>query len=173
MLVVVVVASSALTACAEVAGAAPRCDEIKRLAVVAQSVPDAAYVPCVSALRPGWESSGFEPRSGRTRFSLVSDRDPDHPVAIELRPSCNVDTGTVTTPRADGARSYVRLRSVEPRYAGTLVDIFTGGCVTYDFDFTRGPHIALIDDFETTVTLMSRRDLALALRRTYDIELSS
>jgi hypothetical protein len=166
-----VVAASATTGCSELQGAAPRCDEIKRLAIVAQSVATAAYVPCVTTLRPGWESVEFDARSGRARFDLVSDRDRDHPVVVELHATCDVASGAATTPRADGTRTYVQLRSVSPRYAGRLSDVFAGGCVTYEFDFARGPHIALIDDFESAVTLLSRRDLALALRRSYDIEL--
>jgi len=160
-----------ISGCAEVEGAAPRCDEARRLAVVAQSVPGAAYIPCLRDLRPGWSASDFDPQSGGTHFSLVSDRDPDHEIAIEFRAACDVAGATATTPRADGARTYLQLRSISPRYAGTLMDVFSGGCVSYRFDFARGPHIGLIDDFENQVGLLARRELALTLRTSYDVEL--
>jgi hypothetical protein len=166
-----VIAASTVGGCADIQGAAPGCDDVRRVAVVAQSVPTASFVPCLHGLRAGWSARDFDPRAGRTRFSLVSDRDPDHVVVIDLLPSCDVDGATVTTPRADGTRTYLRLRSITPRYAGTLLDVFAGGCVTYRFDFARGPHIALVEDLESQVGLLARRELALALRRSYDVEL--
>jgi hypothetical protein len=155
----------------DTAAAAPGCGEDRHLALVAQSVPAAAYVPCVLELRPGWTAATFDPRSGHTTFTLVSDRDEDHPVQIDFRPSCDVTNATSTTPRADGVRTYLEVTSISPRYAGTLSDVFPGGCVTYRFDFERGPHIALVDDFENEVGLRSRQELRRALQTTYDVQL--
>ena len=151
--------------------AAPHCDEIRRLALVAQSVPESAYVPCVLPLRPGWTAEEFDPQSGHTTFRLTSDRDGDHPVVIDFASACDVSGATSTTPRADGARTYLALASISPRYAGVLSDAFPGGCVTYRFDFARGPHIALIDDFENEIGLRSRQEVRLALRSTYGVSL--
>jgi hypothetical protein len=139
---------------------------------VAQSVASSSYVPCTVDVRAGWSSREFEPRSGRTRFELVSDRDAGHPVVIELARSCDVSGATPTTPRADGVRTYLAVVSIAPRYAGTLSDVFPGGCVTYRFDFARGPHISLIDDFEHAVGLRSRRELRIALHDAYGIDLT-
>jgi hypothetical protein len=151
--------------------AAPRCDEARRLALVAQSVETSSYVPCVRELRPGWSAQSFDPGSGRTGFALVSDRDEDHEVAVAFESSCDVTRATSTTPRADGVRTYLELSSISPRYAGTLSDVFPGGCVTYRFDFARGPHIALIDDFENEVGLRSRQELRRELESTYHVTL--
>jgi serine/threonine protein kinase len=150
---------------------APSCDQTRQLAVVAQSVASSSYVPCIVELRAGWSAGDFQPRSGRTRFAIVSDRDTAHPVAVELARSCDISGATPTTPRADGVRTYLAVESIAPRYAGTLSDVFPGGCVTYEFDFARGPHIPLIDDFEHEVGLRSRRDLRLALHTDYRIDL--
>ena len=150
---------------------APRCEEVRRLALVAQSVPESSYVPCIRELRAGWTAQTFDPRSGRAGFTLVSDRDEDHAVTIDFSSTCDVSNSTSTTPRADGARTYLGLSSISPRYAGTLSDVFPGGCVTYRFDFARGPHIALIDDFENEVGLRSRQEVRLALRATYGVTL--
>ena len=149
----------------------PSCDDTRKLAVVAQSVSSSSYLPCIVELRAGWSARDFEPRSGRTRFALVSDRDPAHAVVVELAHSCDVRSASPTTPRADGVRTYLAVDSIAPRYAGTLSDVFPGGCVTYQFDFARGPHIALIDDFEHQIGLRSRRDLRLALHTEYRINL--
>lgn len=171
--IVVVLLAASTSACSEVQGAAPGCDQARRLGVVAQAVPSAAYVPCLNALRAGWSAQDFEPRSGRVRFALVSDRDPEHAVTVELTEACDQSGTTPTTPRADGTKTLLRLRSITPRYAGTLLDVFTGGCISYSFDFARGPHIGLIDDLENEVGLLARRDLARELRTTYGMELGA
>jgi hypothetical protein len=172
----VVVAASAVavlgaTGCGSLRTAAPRCDDSRRVAIVAQSLPSASYVPCLDVLRPGWSARDFDSRSGRTRFVLASDRDGGHPVTVQLQRACDVGAATSTTPRADGARTYLRLRSISPRYAGTMLDVFPGGCVTYRFDFARGPHIGLIDDLEHEVRLLARAELARDLRAEYGIDL--
>jgi hypothetical protein len=165
------VAVLGVASCSSLRTAAPRCDDSRRLAIVAQSLPSASYVPCLDVLRPGWSAMDFDTRSGRTRFVVVSDRDRSHPVEVQLQRACDVSAATATTPRADGARTYVRLRSISPRYAGTLFDVFPGGCVTYRFDFARGAHIGLIDDVEHEVRLLARAELALDLRAEYRIDL--
>jgi hypothetical protein len=52
-----------------------------------------------------------------------------------------------------------------------MLDVFPGGCVTYRFDFARGPHIGLIDDLEHEVRLLARAELARDLRAEYGIDL--
>jgi hypothetical protein len=153
-------------------GSTPRCGDVRRLAIVAESVPTASYVPCLGPLRPGWSDRAFAPESGQTRFELRSDRDTSHPVAVHLTAACNTAAATPTTPRAPGVRTYLRLRSIDPRYAGSIIDAFPGGCITYALDFERGPHIGLIDDFEHIVELRARRDLRLELHAGYDIRLA-
>ncbi len=157
--------------CASVAPTAPTCTAAGRLAIVAQSVTSAAYVPCVAALPPGWQVTAFHVARGHTDVRLLSDRAGGRVVDVALRARCDVTGATPTTPRADGVRTYVRLTSVSPRYAGTMSDVFAGGCVTYRFDFPRGPHIALMEDLTTAVGLLSRRELRFELRRDLGVEL--
>ena len=172
LLLTVVVLVVALPACGEqLAGPAPRCEAGQRLAIVAQSVPDAAYVPCVASLKAGWSTRGLDVRRGRTRFSLVSDRSAGQPVLVTLAPSCDVSAATPARPRADGARTYLSLQSITPRYAGTLFDVFAGGCVSYRFNFARGPHITLMDEMQAGLALYSRRQLSLELHQQLGIEL--
>lgn len=152
------------TGCGSIRTAVPACRAVDRLALVAQSVPSASYVPCLEGLAPGWRSGGFLASSGHTRFDLVSDRAPGRPVRVDLTAVCDVAAATPTTPRAAGVRTYLRLRSVTPRFAGTMADVFAGGCVTYRFDFQRGPHIALMEELEGAVGLYPRQELAARVR---------
>jgi hypothetical protein len=141
------------------------------MTVVAQSVPSAAYVPCVVDLPTGWQVTRFEPERGGTTFSLLSDRAGGRAVDVELVPDCVVAGATPEPPRTAGGRTYLRLRSLSPRYAGTLYDVFPGGCVRYHFDFARGVHIGLMEDLFATVDLLPRRELRLDVRRDLGEEL--
>jgi hypothetical protein len=161
-LVAAVVVSA--SACGFTATAAmPRCEASQRLGIVAQSVPGAAYLPCVAELPPGWSFESFDVDDDGTRFSLRSDR-ADRPVDVELAASCDVGSATPVAPRDEGVRTYQLAESVSPRFAGRFYDVFAQGCVTYDFDFARGPHIALIDELQRAVDLYPRRLLRQELR---------
>ena len=163
-------AALSLVGCSSTAESAPDCRADQRLALVAQSVPGASYVPCVALLRTGWHTANFDARTGRTQFDLASDR-ADQPVVVDFRARCSSGGATAIAPRAEGVRTHLRVRSISPRYAGTLYDVFPGGCVTYRFDFERGPHIALMEDFQASLGLFSRRELRLTLQRASGITL--
>ena len=84
---------------------APACEAGQRLAIVAQSVPTASYVPCMGTLPPGWSVDAFDVNDGGARLSLRSDR-ADRPIVVELAPSCAFDDATPTAPTAEGVRTY-------------------------------------------------------------------
>lgn len=156
--------------CAGVDRAAPRCTAGQRLAIVAQSVPGAAYLPCIDQLPPGWQSSSFEVDDAGARFELRSDR-ADRPVRVTLADSCRRGRATAIDPRAAGVRSYLRVDSISPQYSGRFYDVFAGGCVTAAFSFDRGPHIALVDGLRSTVGLYSRRQLGQELEADLGVSL--
>ncbi|HMA46348.1 MAG TPA: hypothetical protein VKP11_03960 [Frankiaceae bacterium] len=145
--------------CGSAQAAAPGCGEAERLAVVAQSVPGASYLPCLNGLPEGWRLTRFDVARGHTRMSLLSDRAGGRAARVELTDGCEVGAATPDTPRAVGVRSYTLLRSITGRYAGTRYDVFPGGCVSYRFDFDRGPHIALMEQLDEAVGLVPRREL--------------
>lgn len=144
--------------CAGAQAAMPRCEPDQRLGIVAQSVPGAAYVPCVSELPPGWSFESLDVDSDGTSFTLGSDR-AERPVRVELSAACDVGGATPVAPREVGVRTYQLVEAISPRYEGRFLDVFPGGCVTYDFAFARGPHIALVDELQQAVQLYSRRQL--------------
>src|SRR5204862_7716410 len=109
---------SALPACSDGLSSAPACTSARRLAIVAQAVPSAAYVPCIAEVPEGWTVGGFEARSGRSRFSLLSDRAQGRRVRVELNAACDLTGAVPSPPRAEGVRTAVHLDSISPRYAG-------------------------------------------------------
>jgi hypothetical protein len=170
-LLVPLLLAAGLSGCSASPQTAPGCDQDVRMALVAQSVPTAAYLPCLESLPPGWQPTGFEARDGHTRIALLSDRAGGREVVVRLQRRCEVRGASPEPPRSVGGRTYLRVRSITPRYAGTLYDVFAGGCVRYDLDFPRGPHLALVDDLLTIVDLVPRRQLRLDVRSRLGAEL--
>lgn len=171
MVLGVLAATPLLAGCSATQASAPRCGDTERLGLVAQSVPSAGYVPCVAGLAAGWQSRAFTAENGSTRFQLVSDRASGQPVAVTLRASCGSLAGaTPIPPRTPGGRTYLTLTSIAPRYAGTMYDQFPGGCVSYRFDFARGPHIALMAELAAAVGFVPRAQLRLRLRELLGVD---
>jgi hypothetical protein len=166
----VCVALGAGSGCSVSDTAAPHCSDTERVAIVAQSVPTAAYLPCITALAAGWHVGSFDAHDGGTRFSLVSDR-ASRPVHVRLQHECELGDATPVTPRDEAVRTFAMVKTIAPDYSARLFDVFPGGCITYDFRFRRGPHVALVDEFERMVGLLSRRVLRQELRDNTGIEL--
>ena len=164
--------ATALTGCAASSEAAPRCDDPLRLAIVAQSLPTASYVPCLRDLPQGWSTSGFDATQNGTSFLLDSDRSPGRPVQVRLTATCRPGIASPSPPRAPGVLTYTRLTSVRPRFTGTLYDVFPGGCVSYAFDFAPGSQIALMEQFEKAIGLYPRQQLRLILKQKLGVELN-
>lgn len=158
------------TGCGGGSDTMPSCEATSRLALVAQSVPDASYVPCIAELPTGWSFEDTEVNDTGTTIRLESDR-ADRPIIVTLRPSCDVGEATPVAPSDEGTRTYQRADSIDPRYAGAFIDLFPGGCVESRYDFERGPHIALIADLQRAIDVSSRRQLRQDLERELGIQL--
>ena len=165
-------AAATLVGCASFSDTVPGCGDPLRLAIVAQSVPNASYLPCLRDLQEGWAATGFNPTQDGTSFLLNSDRSPRQPVTVRLTATCNVSGASPSPARAPGALTYTRLDSISPRFAGALYDVFPGGCVTYTFDFALGSQIALMEQFEQAVGLYPRQQLRLVLKQQLGVELN-
>lgn len=169
---VMLAAAATLTGCAAFGDTVPGCGEPLRLAIIAQSVPGASYLPCIHDLPPGWNTSGFDPSQSGTSFLLNSDRSPGQPVTVQLTATCQTSGASPSPPRAPGVLTYTRLTSISPRFAGRLYDVFPGGCVSYRFDFTSGSQIALMEQFQEAVGLYPRQQLRLVLKQELGVELN-
>jgi len=67
--------------------------------LTAQAVPGTEYIPCVDALRPGWQFEHVQARSGQAYFTIHSDRMGLDFLRVTLLPSC--DIGAATEVRSD------------------------------------------------------------------------
>ena len=163
--------AASLAGCTSISGAVPGCGDPLRLAIIAQSLPAASYLPCIRDLSQGWSTSGFDPTQSGTSFLLNSDRSPGRPVKVKLTATCRPGIASPSPPRAPGVLTYTRLTAIRPRFTGTLYDVFPGGCVTYAFNFATGSQIALMEQFEGAIGLYPRQQLRLILKRKLGVEL--
>ncbi len=65
--------------------------------LTAQAVPGTEYIPCVDALRPGWQFEHVQARSGQAYFTLDSDRMGMEFLRVTLLPSCDIEAARPVT----------------------------------------------------------------------------
>lgn len=125
----------AVTACTAesreewVDGPRPTCDttSLGRLLLMAQSAPDAALIPCIGDLPPGWEFLRARTSASNGVLSFTNntfDLDAD----VVLSPSCDLP----------GARQADSPRPGTQLFIGgdgtTISFTFEGGCIQFDYE---------------------------------------
>jgi tRNA A-37 threonylcarbamoyl transferase component Bud32/membrane-associated phospholipid phosphatase len=151
------------------------CTQIEELWLEAQSVPSASFIPCVQAL-PTDIFGALAVRDGESvlEFSHASldislnfgERPRAHAAAgsvtIRLTATCAVPTSGEGQTVVPGVR---RFQLEGPASTSEVVDVFAGGCVTYQPAVDIGRSAPLLDQAQRAVTYRTRDDLHQALRR--------
>ncbi len=151
------------------------CTQLEELWLQAQSVPSASRIPCVQALpagiygalRVGDGESVLELSHASLDISLsVAEPPRAHAAAgsvtIRLTATCAVPTAGEGQTVAPGVR---RFQLDGPASTPEMVDVFPGGCVTYQQEPGAGASAALLHQAQRAVTYRTRDDLREALRR--------
>jgi hypothetical protein len=119
--------------------AAPLCSDRSGSAdngviLMAQSVPTATWVPCISnALPLGWRFHHLDARNSVSRFWLDSDRDGLQAVEVRLEKSCDTAGATEVPSDHEGMTRLERVDRISPSYTGERYYRFDGGCMTVVF----------------------------------------
>jgi hypothetical protein len=103
------------------------------IVLMAQSVPSAAWVPCLEGMPLGWHFSGMDVDRGSGRFWLDSDRDGVHAIEVLLTRSCFTSGATEIPSDRPEMRRLERVIQVTPLYVGRRYYVFDGGCITVVF----------------------------------------
>ena len=148
-------------------GVRPTCRSTDVLILAAQSVPTAGLVPCVQVLPAGWSYGPVDIRSGRTRFSLDSDRAGVSAVRVTLTEACDTRKATEIPTDEPGTRRFEEIEVVTPGFAATRSYLFRGGCVTYRFRFEQEGRI-LVNESSLALAFVTREALAEEVRRMSD-----
>ena len=165
---------AAVPACASSSDAMPSCMPGNRLAILAQAVPSAEYLPCVAVMPVGWNFGQLDVEDGSATFWLDHDREGLRTAEVGFAATCDT-TGAFDQGPMGGAERYVRPGSVSPAYAATTYDVFAGGCVTYRYSFTKGEnaeHIGLLNELFETIALFPRTAVEDEVRRDLGQELA-
>ena len=128
--------------------------------LMAQSVPTATQVPCISAALPlGWGFHHLDARNGVSRFWLDSDRDGQQAIEVRLTESCDTSGTTEVPTDREGMQRLERVDRLSPSYAGVRYYLFDGGCMSVVFALdghSAGEALAVASDI---VGVVARADL--------------
>ena len=145
--------------------------------LMAQSVPTATSLPCVSALPAGWQEGGLNIKRGRATFWLGFQPAGSRAVEVTLLPpgGCATDQAVEVPSDVAGMRRFERPETLPPRLHTIRTYVFEGGCVTYDYALGAKADPALVFtadsalDFQPrsrlVATVAARTARAPALRR--------
>ena len=159
-----------------VVDASPECHAGRRLAILAQAVPTAAYVPCIAEQDSPWRFSRLKVEEGRARLSLVYIDPSARTARVELTRHCDTSGASALLPEPGqtDVRRFRRVPTLSPRLAGVDYAVFDGGCVTTRFDLPRNADASeRLLDLDTTVGLYPRDRLSAELERDFDLDLDA
>ena len=155
--------------------ATPECHAGRRLAILAQAVPTAAYVPCIADEDSPWRFSSLTVEEGRARLSLVYIDPTGRSARVELSRRCDTSGSTEQPPAAgqpSDVQGFRRSSTLSPRLAGKDYAVFRGGCVTTEYDLPRNADASeRLLDLATTVGLYPRSRLSAELDREFHLDL--
>jgi hypothetical protein len=138
--------------------------------LMAQAVPSAKFVPCVSLYPAGWTLATFRVTRDEAVMSFDSDRGGAGALRVTFVPTCH-PVGSSLPPDVLGAAGLhefrvksERLRQFDkefgPTYSATRYYTFTGGCMIFDLQVTPGTESTLTTDAAIMVNLVPRGTLA-------------
>jgi len=151
----------------------PDCGTDEVMILMAQSVPSATLVPCVSALPAGWDVELVRVKRNRTTFALGSDRAGGSAVKVTFTPPGDCDPTDAEPVPSDevGTRRLERPDALAPALRSTRFYLFPGGCVTYRYAFAEGSSPTLVFDADRALTFETRQPLVDEVRRQTDLRL--
>jgi hypothetical protein len=181
---VVVVVMACLSACGSDTGTDPdvrheiserflSCSGLGSLVLLAQTVPSATLIPCVTEYPPGWTLEGVPVvRTGFGSFSLSSDIAGRTAVTVTLTRNCVIGNATAQNDFGEpGTRRWFQfLRTPSPATGYDEVQFyrFEGGCATYRYTFQPGTPGTFISDVNSALTFVPRSEVAAFVRDAFD-----
>jgi hypothetical protein len=158
----------------------PECSVSDEVIAMAQSVPSATQLPCVQSIPLGWAFRSLEVRDGGVEFEMENDRasgvtfGAPH-VALEVTLARSCDTSGTTEEVSDeiGIRRYELITRAGSggRYSGRRFYVFSGGCVTYNFDLPGRGGSELATEITSALTFVTRARVAAVVKNVAGLEL--
>ena len=144
--------------------------DLEPLWLMAQAVPSASLVPCVSSLPAGWrfitvpeETTQSAARNGWSIFTLRKYLVGS--LLVRLSATCDT-TGAVQQPSDQpGAQRYERTGQGPSGRAATWYTVFPGGCVTAQLDWTSAADAGIATEARSIIDFTTRQALQQALEQ--------
>jgi hypothetical protein len=137
--------------------------------LMAQSVPEAALVPCVQLLPAGWTLADVRVRKGLSQLTFDTDRAGKRAVVVELTGSVDLAGAVEVTSEQLGARRYVLVDRDAQRPSSTRVYVFDGGAVAIRFTApTPQQQQQLASEASSAIGFTTREQLRQALSQRTD-----
>jgi membrane-associated phospholipid phosphatase/tRNA A-37 threonylcarbamoyl transferase component Bud32 len=144
--------------------------DLEPLWLMAQAVPSASLVPCVSSLPAGWrfitvpeEPTQSAARNGWSIFTLRKYLVGS--LLVRLSATCDT-TGAVQQPSDQpGAQRYERTGQGPSGRAATWYTVFPGGCVTAQLDWTSAADAGIATEARSIIDFTTRQALQQALEQ--------
>jgi membrane-associated phospholipid phosphatase len=146
--------------------AQPTCGINDVMVLMAQSVPTAPSVPCISSFPAGWKVGKVVVERGRSHFELLAS---DHRVDVTMQSpqECEVGEAMEVASEEVGARRFDAARQLPPEVRATRTYLFDGACVTVDFDLDDTASASLLVELDSALSFQPRDELVdLVERRT-------
>jgi hypothetical protein len=155
---------------------APFCRSLGRagsppVLLMAQSVPTASLVPCVTLVPAGWTLGSFNARNGAADFRMSSDIAGSRAVDVQLVRACDITGATKVPSDEPGTSRWERIQSVRSGYRGVRYYTFDGGCVRYVFRLSGPTRAAPVNDVSLAVAFVSRDQLRREVKDSSDGQL--
>lgn len=127
--------------------------------LVAQTVPTASLVPCVSAFGGRWSIDGEDYTSHGTSVSMTGRDSADVTWKITLNPTCATD-GLTPSGEQQGAEVWQSDAQTDSTFTRTQALTFEGGCVTSKVSFpVRFDRALVLGDVDAALQLVPRAAL--------------
>lgn len=162
-------------ACSSSSSMLPPCNrpDDRTLILIAQAVPSATKLPCITAIPAGWTFGGSQVESDLARMWLDSDRGGIHAVQIDLVARCDTSAAVEVPPGpGEGGTKVFQLPvSLPPAFVGTRFVTFPGGCVRTEYRFATNAPASLAVEADAAVGLIARSAVVVEVEDEFGLPL--
>ena len=127
--------------------------------LMAQAVPTATRLPCVTSVPIGWRFLAGNFHTGRASFWFGLDPTGSRVLTVVLTPRCDVSRAEATPTDEPGTDRYDLPIMVRPQFEEIRSYVFPGGCVTYAFAASAGTATRLTADAGSALSFLPRTAL--------------
>ncbi|MET0143861.1 MAG: phosphatase PAP2 family protein [Ilumatobacteraceae bacterium] len=144
-------------------GDEPTCGTGDVMILMAQAVPSATAVPCITSFPAGWKATGVTITRDRGRFRLETT---GHHVQVTLRPPQDCALGDAIEVPSDelGSRRFERPQQLPPNLRTTRIYLSPGSCVTYEYEFDNADP-SLVATIDNALSFQPRPALVAEVER--------